>query len=173
MTVTEQQARALTFLAMACRPTGAPRWDEAGVFANIMKVADRGIGTVTIAVVQAAEDRTAATPGVIPKPGKHWRTPEAAPVEERHPKYDPRLVCHICNLSRNRCLELNRDDHEFISVEANRAGRGVAVPDSVRDAITETRTRPRRDPDAFQTLAAPAAEADNARTEAAHKEENA
>ena len=95
MPVTEQQARALAFLAVAIRPHGAPRWDEGGVYANVMKIADRSLASVTIAVAQAAEDRKAATPGVIPTAGPHWRDPESAPRAETR-TWTAEGFCNVC-----------------------------------------------------------------------------
>lgn len=152
MPVTEQQARAITFLAMAARPTGAPRWDEGGVYANVMKVADRAVGAVTIAVIQAAEDRNAQSPGVIPTNGPHWRDPAAAPAEER-PRFDAMRTCSVCSLTREAC-ELrwanDPDGHVFVSVDRARAGRVVAAEtaragsEAAKAALIETRTWPAR-----------------------------
>lgn len=153
MPVNEQQARAITFLAMAARPTGAPRWDEGGVYANVMKVADRAVGAVTIAVIQAAEDRNAQSPGVIPTNGPHWRDPAAAPTEER-PRFDAMRTCSVCSLTREAC-ELRwanaPDGHVFVSVDRARAGRVVAAEtaragsEAAKAALIETRTWPTRE----------------------------
>lgn len=75
MPVTAQQAEQLAELALACRPYGAPRWDRQGTYAAIGKVRSRSLASVIIAVVQAAEDAHAETPGVIPTDGPHWRQP--------------------------------------------------------------------------------------------------
>lgn len=74
MTATDQQLRALAFLAKACRPNGARRWDEAGIMAALAKVADRSLAEVVLATVRAAADRDCETPGVIPTAGSHWRS---------------------------------------------------------------------------------------------------
>lgn len=138
MSVSEQQARAIAFLAAAARPHGARRWDEAGIYANIMKVADRSLATVTIAVMQAAEDRNAQSPGVIPTAGPHWRAPEQAPAEVRElrPRYDPRKVCHVCAQPTHQ----SASDHAFLSIEAARAVPSSPAPETVRQAIAD---RPR------------------------------
>lgn len=134
MTVTEQQARALTFLAASVRPTGASRWDEAGIYANIMKVADRSLAAVTIAVIQAAEDRNAQSPGVIPTTGPHWRNPETAPTPTRTP-YDPANTCHICGKTKTRCVAFRGRDHEFLAVDRARSIASVPVPDDIRGQV--------------------------------------
>jgi hypothetical protein len=65
MTVTDDQARAITYLAAACRPKGAPRWDERGIFQNVMKIADRNLAMVIEHVIRHASDPSARTTGVI------------------------------------------------------------------------------------------------------------
>lgn len=115
MPVTEQQARAITFLAVAARPHGATRWDEAGVFANVMKCADRELSTVTIAVMQAAQDRNAASPGVIPTAGPHWRPPVPGQTPTPLNTYDPATCCDICTRRFDRHGVVPASDHEFVS----------------------------------------------------------
>lgn len=65
MSVTDDQARAITYLAAACRPKGAPRWDEQGIYAQVMKIADRNLPMVIEHVIRHASDAKARTPGVI------------------------------------------------------------------------------------------------------------
>jgi hypothetical protein len=48
MPLTDQDIRALVHLAVACRPLGAPRWDEAGIFAAIAKVRTLAIDDVCV-----------------------------------------------------------------------------------------------------------------------------
>lgn len=128
MPVTEQQARALAFLACAIRPHGAPRWDEGGVFANVMKVADRSLATVALAVVQAAEDRNAATPGVIAAAGPHWRPPEAAPPRETR-TWTAAGFCHVCGQS---VAGHRLTDHEPLSAAEYAAQLAKAPIDTAR-----------------------------------------
>lgn len=122
MPVTEQQARAIAFLAAAARPHGASKWDEAGVYANVMKVADRSLASVVIGAMQAAEDRGAHSPGVIPTAGPHWRDPGSAPAP-RSP-FDPAVTCGICGLSEPLCRRNVHGGHEFNSlIETKRQRR--------------------------------------------------
>jgi len=72
MSIDDQQIRALAFLAKSCRPTGARRWDEAGIVAAIAQVRSRSLPEVAMAVIRAASDRDCQTPGVIPSNGSHW-----------------------------------------------------------------------------------------------------
>lgn len=115
MPVTEQQARAITFLALAARPRHAPKWDEAGVYANVMKCADRDVGIVAIAVIQAAQDRSAVNPGVIPSNGPHWRAPDPGQTPTPLNTYDPATCCDICTRRFDRHGVVPASDHEFVS----------------------------------------------------------
>lgn len=135
MPVTEQQARAIAFLAAKARPHGAIRWDEAGIYANVMKVADKQLSTVVIAVMQAAEDRNAVSPGVIPTTGPHWRNPESAPVVHRGP-YDASTTCGICGFSQPECRRRWTGDHEFEAVtHANARVAGMDAEASHRRVL--------------------------------------
>jgi hypothetical protein len=75
--LTDQEARALTFLATGIRRRlyRAPTWDEAGVYENVIRCRDTGISAaeVILRVIRAAADRDAQTPGVIPKNGRRSR----------------------------------------------------------------------------------------------------
>lgn len=115
MPVTQQQAQMLATLAVASRPTGAPRWDQAGVMAAIGKVKERSLADVILAVIRAADDREAKTPGVISAAGStHWqergiRTPRREP-------YDRGGTCATCSLPHEKCRNVWSDDHEYVSV---------------------------------------------------------
>ena len=130
MTVTLDQAQMLASLAVACRPYRAPTWDEAGVLAAIGRVKDRALTEVALAVIRAAADRDAKTPGVIPTAGSHWQEqlkpepwkPNAIPREDR---------CGICGKAREVCegRRAPLDDHSF---EPDvRRDPGIDVPATV------------------------------------------
>ncbi len=115
MTVTRDQAQMLTDLARACRPTGASRWDAAGVMAAIKQVADRQLAAVLIAFVRGASDSECVTPmGVVMCP-KYWTDSPAVSV------FVPNVIppaerCGICNKARTKCASDPRhadDDHVF------------------------------------------------------------
>lgn len=154
MPVTDDQARALAYLAKAIRPHHARQWDEAGIVAAIRKVRDRSLASVAIAVVQAAEDRGAHTPGVIPKAGPHWRAPETAPIPDRV-GFDAANTCDTCGLTRDGCLVRwggnTPDGHTFESVAARRARTVGTGADHVREQLQQAsedwcpRHRVRRD----------------------------
>ena len=109
--ITDQQIRAIAFLAAAARPSGARRWNEAGIIAAIEKVRTRSLFEVTVAVMRAANDRNADTPGVIPTAGPHWRAEadDDVPVIER---FDPATTCGICGKPEYRCTQI-AGDHAF------------------------------------------------------------
>lgn len=65
MSISKDQARLLTPLALACRPVGAPKWDEAGTFAAIGRIASWPLPMAIEHVVRHAADSKARTPGVI------------------------------------------------------------------------------------------------------------
>lgn len=83
MSVTDDQARAITYLAAACRPKGAPRWDERGIFQNVMKIADRSLPMVIEHVIRHATDAKARTPGVI---AGSFTPPAPPPETSRNPR---------------------------------------------------------------------------------------
>ncbi|HET7386986.1 MAG TPA: hypothetical protein VFJ19_10025 [Nocardioidaceae bacterium] len=70
MPTTDQDARALTYLAKRLREEthGANRWDEAGIFAVIAKRAGQNLAATIEAVTRHAADATAKTPGAINRP---------------------------------------------------------------------------------------------------------
>ena len=114
MPVTQDQARALAQLAVECRPHGARRWDIQGVYAAIGKVKDRHLADVVLAVIRAADDRNAETPGVINAPGSlHWRE-RGADRPASGNRFDPGTNCGICSQPRHICESHARPDHEFI-----------------------------------------------------------
>lgn len=112
MPLTDQDIRALTYLAARCRPSGAPRWDEAGIAAAITKVRHLHLTDVVMAAIQGADDEKAVTPGVIANTSSpNWqvrpvRPPALAP-------YDPTTACDICSLPEHRHTPLS--GHDWIS----------------------------------------------------------
>lgn len=112
MTVTKDQAQMLATLAVACRPYRAPTWDHAGVMDMISRVKDRSLPEVCLAVIRAAADREAITPGVIPSNGTHWQ--EQLKPAKWQPDTSP--MCRTCGKTRPGCEGTPRfqdDDHEF------------------------------------------------------------
>ena len=121
MPATDQQLRAIAFLVAACRPYGCKPWDESGIYSNLAKVRDRSLPALVIAAVQAAEDRNAATPGVIPSAGPHWRAPEAAPVpRQTEPAH---AMCATCGEVETICRARWAGDHDYLAVERTRGSR--------------------------------------------------
>ena len=144
MTITDQQIRAITFLAASARPSEARRWNEAGIIAAIEKVRARSLYEVTVAVMRAANDRNADTPGVIPTAGPHWRAEadDDVPVIER---FDPATTCGICGKPEWRCGQI-RGDHEFEA--AHRVAARKLDPESAASIAAELRDRIAKDDNA-------------------------
>ena len=142
--ITDQQIRAIAFLAAAARPNGARRWNEAGIVAALAKIRTRSLHEVTIATMRAANDRNAETPGVIPTPGPHWQSgggDEAPPIE----RFDPASTCGICGKPEWRCEQI-RGDHEFES--AHRIAARKLDPESAASIAAELRDRIAKDDNA-------------------------
>lgn len=117
MPLTDQDIRALTFLAARCRPPHAPRWDEAGIAAAIAKVRHLHLADVALSVIRAADDPEAKTPGVIANTSApNWRERGTGRPVAREP-YDRRTFCATCSQTEDRCRSHPRPDHEFESVE--------------------------------------------------------
>lgn len=144
MPVTPDQARAIAYLAVACRPDRASTWDAAGVVAMIRRVADRDLAAVTLAVIRAAADPNANTPGVIPTDGPHWSERLATP------KWTPEVLagterCSVCSQREDRCRSRWASDHDFLPA-AHAARRGLpasaakSVVDELRDIAATART---------------------------------
>jgi hypothetical protein len=115
MPLTDQDIRALVHLAVACRPLGAPRWDEAGIFAAIAKVRTLAIDDVCLATIRAAADAGAKTPGVIANTqAPNWS--ERAPNRPQpFTPYDPSSFCSVCNKPEGTCRRNELSGHEFTS----------------------------------------------------------
>lgn len=145
MPATDQQLRAIAFLAKDCRPHGARVWDEGGIYDNLAKIRDRSLGSIIIAAVQAAEDRNALTPGVIPTAGPHWRTPEAA-VTTTADKVPPADHCATCGHTETACRIRWAGDHEFVTVARARGHK--RTPDAAADIheALAAEVKPMREP---------------------------
>lgn len=92
--VTEQDARALTYLARRLRDEthGANRWDDAGTYASVSKLVGSSLPVAAERVTRHASDPTAKTPGAIhrnylpgPPEAEVWRPPKAHETCPTHP----------------------------------------------------------------------------------------
>lgn len=136
MPVTDQDARALAYLAARMRPHGARRWDEAGIVAAIGKVKHLALADVALAVTRAADDRTLETPAPIGNVRSTcWRerNPDR-PVE--HKPYVPQRTCDICGFAKDACEARWAGDHEFQPVILSREDRGLPKAEAV-EVVTE------------------------------------
>ena len=98
MPITDQQIRALAFLAAAARPHGARRWDEPGIAAAITRVRHLHLPDVALAVIRAADDRTLDTPGAIANPtASCWRERATDRPFTVGPRVEPQDRCSVCS----------------------------------------------------------------------------
>ena len=113
MPVTDQDARALAYLAARMRPYGARRWDEPGIVAAIAKVKHLGLADVALAVVHAADDRDLETPAPIGNVRSScWRerNPNRPP---EHKPYVREHTCGVCGFPETECKARWSEDHDF------------------------------------------------------------
>lgn len=95
MPVTKDQAQMIANLAAASRPTGASRWDHAGIVAAVAKVKHLALPDVVTAVMRAAADRTIETPGAIGNMrSSAWTERVTKPTGWRPPKIDEECARH-------------------------------------------------------------------------------
>jgi len=136
MPLTDQDIRALVHLATACRPNGAPRWDEAGIYASIAKVRNLHLADVALAVIRAADDAGAKTPGVIANTSApNWQE-RSAPRPRPLDPYDANRFCHVCGRSDHP----GPSDHDF---ETEVAYRRRLAAESPKRPLRELTTHPR------------------------------
>lgn len=134
MPVTDQQARALAFLAAAARPSGARRWDEPGIVAAIAKVKHLHLADVALAAMRAADDRTLETPGAIGNPASScWRERNAD-----RPRASVRSAGPWCKSCGDTKDEHSAGDHKFEErVEA--AVDTAHLPEDLATELAKTR----------------------------------
>lgn len=117
MPLTDQDIRALTYLAARCRPPHAPRWDEAGIAAGIARVRHLHLADVALSVIRAADDPNAKTPGVIANTSApNWQersTSRPQPIEP----YDRTACCGTCGQPEHRCRANPHAGHEYETAE--------------------------------------------------------
>jgi hypothetical protein len=97
-------AEALATVAIACRPTGAPRWDAAGILAALRKVHHLEAGEVAATVVRAACDPSLDTPAAIGNlAAPCWRpaTPNPHTGRPHPPRADQ--ACFHCGNWTHKC----------------------------------------------------------------------
>ena len=142
MTVTADQAKMLTTLALAIRPHGAPRWDGPGVMAALKRVAHLKLSDVTRAVTRAAEDAGLQTPAPIGIPTSPcWadKVLDDSPVRNVVPRG---LRCTVCDNDHERCRRLWTGDHEF----ARPSPRDVDLSPVVAELKDHVRPTPSESP---------------------------
>lgn len=108
MPTTDQDARALTYLAKRLREEtyGANTWDEAGIYAVIKQLIGRNLPTTVEQIARHASDAEAKTPGAInrpflPEPPKAG--PNYPPKREQECAHHPgqwATSCHGCQADK-------------------------------------------------------------------------
>lgn len=136
MTTTDQDLRALTYLARRLRDEthGCAKWDEAGTFEVLKQtLAGQNLLISIQRVLGHATDTDAQTPGAIKRPF----VPEPAVVPEPRKPYDPANTCAVCSRTKGACEGTARwagDDHVFRA-----ARRHVADPEKAAEARAAAR----------------------------------
>lgn len=106
MSVTDQDARALAYLARRIRTeANAPTWDEAGTEAAIAKLIGRDLHPAAERVIRHAADPEARTPAAIHRP---FLPEPPGPKPPSPPK--PHEACTTCGKHRDRCQHVQRID---------------------------------------------------------------
>lgn len=115
MPLTDQDIRALVYLAGRCRPHGAPQWDDAGTFSAIAKVRQLHLADVALSVIRAADDANAKTPGVIANTSApNWQERGTRPRQLE--PFDRGTFCAVCQEPEDRCRRIWAADHEYESI---------------------------------------------------------
>ena len=102
MPTTDQDARALTYLARRLRDEthGANRWDDAGTYAVIAGLVGQNLAVTIERVIRHAADPDAKTPGAIRRPftppGPDMTGPPTPPKAHE--------ACRVCGLYSDRCV---------------------------------------------------------------------
>ena len=155
MTVTRDQAQMLASLAVDCRPNRAPTWDPAGVLENIGKVRHLDLAEVALAVIRAAADREARTPGVIPATnGSHWQEQLKPPPFQPDSTWN-HLRCSACGLHEADCRVRWSGDHDYRPLTAPLAAIDVTrTVDALREQVVAAKAA-RPEPPVVERVANP------------------
>lgn len=114
MPLTDQEIRALTYLAERCRPHGAPHWDATGIFAAIAKVRQMNLADVALSVIRAADDEHAKTPAVIANTrAPNWQERRDAGDRPQPRSYDLGAYCGVCDLPERDTRARHGEDHDW------------------------------------------------------------
>lgn len=112
MPLTDQDARALTYLARRLREDtyGANEWDVPGVYAVVSELIGQNLATSVESVTRHAADPEAKTPGAIRRP---FTPPPAVGARQPYEHLAPEDRCRICSKSRTDCGRNPHGEHEF------------------------------------------------------------
>jgi hypothetical protein len=137
--LTADEINTLASIIAKLRPTGARRWDPAGIRATLAKVANLDAANVITAAIRLSCDRNADTPGQIAIPSSGcWR--------EKPSDWTPptgRDICRDHGTARNAlgiCPSC-RADELGTDTPSPPPSRGRLDPDAAADAIAALRDR--------------------------------
>ena len=135
MTISREQAQALTRLVHALRPA----WNEEGIYAALGKLKARDPYDVALAAIRAAADKNAKTPGVIPTDGPHWNElPPTAPKTPRLTREERRArTCDTCG-ALDGCLPPAHPFLPLAQATRDRTHEGAAL---VRAQLARTKEK--------------------------------
>ena len=143
MPVTDQDARALAYLAARMRPHGARRWDEAGIVAAIGKVKHLSLADVALAVTRAADDRTLETPAPIGNVRSTCWRERSTDRPAEHKPFVREHTCGVCGYAKSECEARWSEDHEFEqmgSIPPLEEAEAVEVVTELKNHIQPLRT---------------------------------
>ena len=148
MPTTEQDARALAFLAKRLRDEtyGAGTWDDPGIWTECRALIGSNLAIAIERVTRHAADPNAKTPGAIRRP----YTPDAPAAPTRRNPSDPRTTCGICGKDRTDCERtesaIPADRHRFVARMEDRGTSGSHVAE-LRAALANAQASTEGEPE--------------------------
>jgi hypothetical protein len=154
VTVTADQAHMLATLGLAMRPYGAPRFNAAGINAQIRRVERMALHEVALVVVAVCTDPSLETPASIGDTrSRHWAGIHVVRAEP--PARDVAPIgsrCTVCSLVERDCRSRWSTDHQFTRpIEPLPVDARASVVAELKGHLEPTKPRPepaerKRDP---------------------------
>lgn len=144
MNITHAQAKALAAFIHTVRPD----WGPDGITTALGQARElTSLETLTGWAVRAALNPANRTPAVIAMPGPHRDVPRPG-LATIH-QYDRGRTCSICSEHQDRCQQIWKGDHEFMSIPqaiklATTATKpGIVLPATAAQKAAGEGTKPR------------------------------
>jgi len=140
--LTADEINTLAAIIAKTRPTGAPRWDPAGIRAAFAKVANLDAAEVIKATIRLAQDREARTPGGIANTANPCWSERLTDVEV----YVKPDRCDVHGTQRSPlgiCASCRAD--ELAGTDTGPAGQRLPA-EQVREIVGEIRDRIAKQP---------------------------